>query len=47
VHVPAAHSVVTVHLIDGAGEPTLAARDRILSFLRVRLLRGDDIKCPQ
>jgi dienelactone hydrolase len=36
-HVPAAHSVVTVHLIDEAGEPTLAARDRILTFLTARL----------
>ena len=37
-HVPAAHSVVTVHLIDRAGEPTVAARDRILAFLSARLL---------
>jgi dienelactone hydrolase len=37
VHVPAAHSVVTVHLVDRAGEPTAAARDRILSFLQARL----------
>lgn len=36
-HVPAAHSVVTVHLIDEAGQPTMAARDRILSFLEGRL----------
>ena len=27
-----AHSVVTVHLIDEAGQPTLAARDEILAF---------------
>ena len=32
-----AHSVVTVHLVDKAGEPTLAARDEILAFLRQRL----------
>ncbi len=38
-HVPAAHSVVTVHLIDRAGEPTVAARDRILAFLSARLQR--------
>jgi dienelactone hydrolase len=36
-HVPAAHSVVTVHLIDRAGEPTVAARDRIVEFLKGRL----------
>ena len=32
-----AHSVVTVHLIDEAGQPTLAARDEILAFLGRRL----------
>lgn len=32
------HSVVTVHLIDEAGQPTLAARDEILSFFRQRLV---------
>ena len=31
------HSVVTVHLIDEAGQPTLAARDEILGFFRRRL----------
>jgi len=31
------HSVVTVHLVDAAGQPTLAARDEILAFLRMRL----------
>ncbi|MDC0672786.1 dienelactone hydrolase family protein [Nannocystis radixulma] len=31
------HSVVTAHLIDAAGEPTLAARDEILSFFARRL----------
>jgi dienelactone hydrolase len=31
------HSVVTVHLIDKAGEPTIAARDEILSFFHERL----------
>ena len=36
-HVPAPHSVVTVHLVDAAGSPTLAARDEILAFLRMRL----------
>jgi dienelactone hydrolase len=32
-----AHSVVTVHLIDEAGQPTLAARDEILAFFADRL----------
>lgn len=32
------HSVVTVHLIDEAGEPTRQARDEILAFFRARLL---------
>lgn len=31
------HSVVTAHLIDAEGEPTLAARDEILSFFGRRL----------
>ena len=31
------HSVVTVHLIDEAGQPTVAARDEILSFFARRL----------
>jgi dienelactone hydrolase len=31
------HSVVTAHLIDEAGQPTVAARDEILSFFRFRL----------
>jgi len=31
------HSVVTAHLIDAEGEPTVAARDEILSFFRRRL----------
>jgi dienelactone hydrolase len=32
------HSVVTVHLIDRAGEPTVKARDEILEFFRQRLV---------
>ena len=32
-----AHSVVTVHLVDKAGQPTLAARDEILGFFARRL----------
>lgn len=31
------HSVVTLHLIDEAGQPTAAARDEILDFFRMRL----------
>lgn len=31
------HSVVTAHLIDEAGQPTVAARDEILAFLTLRL----------
>lgn len=36
-HVPFPHSVVTAHLIDEAGQETLAARDEILSFFARRL----------
>jgi dienelactone hydrolase len=32
------HSVVTAHLIDEAGQPTLAARDEIIAFFTRRLL---------
>jgi len=32
------HSVVTLHLIDRAGEPTRAAVDEILAFFRMRLV---------
>lgn len=31
------HSVLTAHLIDATGEPTLRARDEVLAFLRQRL----------
>lgn len=31
------HSVLTAHLIDAAGEPTMQARDEVLAFLRKRL----------
>ncbi|MGH8453610.1 MAG: dienelactone hydrolase family protein [Nevskiales bacterium] len=34
---PPAHSVVTTHLIDKAGEPTRAALDRVLVFLKEQL----------
>jgi len=36
-HVPTPHSVVTAHLIDEAGQPTLAARDEMLAFFARRL----------
>jgi dienelactone hydrolase len=35
--VPNPHSVVTAHLIDEAGQPTIAARDEILAFFAQRL----------
>ena len=34
------HSVVTAHLVDEAGHPTLAARDEILTFFAQRLQSG-------
>jgi dienelactone hydrolase len=37
-HVTTPHSVVTVHLIDEAGQPTVAARDEILAFFAQRLV---------
>jgi dienelactone hydrolase len=39
-HVAYPHSVVTAHLIDEAGQPTLAARDEILAFFTERLARA-------
>ncbi|MCU1644100.1 MAG: dienelactone hydrolase [Nocardia sp.] len=36
-HVTTPHSVVTAHLIDEAGQPTVAARDEILTFFHHRL----------
>ena len=38
-HVPYPHSVVTQHLIDEAGQPTIAARDEIIAFFARRLKR--------
>ena len=38
------HSVVTAHLINDAGQPTLAARDEILAFFRQRLITAGPIK---
>jgi len=42
-HVPGPHSVVTAHLIDESGQPTLAARDEILSFFRDSLQTGSPL----
>lgn len=36
-YVKTPHSVVTAHLIDEAGQPTIAARDEILAFFAKRL----------
>lgn len=36
-YVPYPHSVVTQHLIDEAGQPTMAARDEILRFFQEKL----------
>ena len=36
-HVPSPHSVVTVHLIDEQGQPTITARDEIIAFFKNRL----------
>jgi dienelactone hydrolase len=43
-HVKTPHSVVTAHLIDRAGEPTLAARDEILAFFARRLRERTDAR---
>ena len=39
-YVTTPHSVVTAHLIDEAGQPTIAARDEILEFFKHRLAPG-------
>jgi hypothetical protein len=36
-YVKCPHSVVTQHLIDAEGQPTIAARDEILAFFKQRL----------
>lgn len=41
-HVNFPHSVLTVHLADEAGSPTIAARDEVLAFLASRL--GDAVQ---
>ena len=40
-YVPFPHSVVTAHLIDQAGQPTIAARDEILAFFARRLVESE------
>ncbi|MGO9322063.1 MAG: dienelactone hydrolase family protein [Solirubrobacteraceae bacterium] len=40
------HSVVTAHLIDEAGQPTIAARDEILSFFARRLRTPAEDSAP-
>jgi dienelactone hydrolase len=37
-YVTTPHSVVTQHLIDEAGQPTIAARDEMLAFFAMRLI---------
>ena len=46
-HVPTPHSVVTVHLIDEEGQPTVEARDEILAFLGLRLGLGTAASASQ
>ena len=36
-YVTTPHSVVTTHLINEAGQPTVQARDEILEFFKLRL----------
>lgn len=38
------HAVVTHHLIDEAGQPTVAARDEILAFFEARLADGSGLQ---
>jgi hypothetical protein len=46
-YLPTPHSVVTVDLVDRAGEPTAAARDEILAFFRQRLVDDDTQGNPE
>lgn len=39
-YVTCPHSVLTAHLIDAAGQPTLAARDEILAYFSRQLMPG-------
>jgi dienelactone hydrolase len=43
-YVACPHSVLTAHLVDEAGQPTIAARDEILSFFKLRL--GSSLSPP-
>jgi dienelactone hydrolase len=43
-YVATPHSVVTAHLIDEAGQPTVAARDEILSFFVRRLASKVEVR---
>jgi dienelactone hydrolase len=43
-YVTTPHSVVTAHLIDEAGQPTIAARDEILSFFTRRLVVSNRVE---
>jgi hypothetical protein len=43
-HVNCPHSVVTAHLIDEAGQPTIAARDEILAFFTTRLVPSNRLR---
>ena len=45
-YVATPHSVVTAHLIDEAGQPTIVARDEILAFPRRRLAAGAEVGEP-
>ena len=45
-HVTTPHSVVTAHLIDEGGQPTIAARDEILAFFEQRLKRVPELTAP-
>lgn len=38
-HVPFPHNVLTVHLVDEEGHPTVRARDEVLAFFAARLRR--------
>lgn len=46
-YVTTPHSVVTTHLIDAAGQPTLAARDEIIAFFLQRLTAPPADRPPQ
>ncbi|WP_347261509.1 dienelactone hydrolase family protein [Rudaea sp.] len=41
------HSVLTAHLVDEEGSPTLRARDEVVAFLRTRLLSANAVECAR